>query len=341
MKRLREPLWAAMAGTGLNALARRRGPARLLIVCYHGVCEDDCPERHWLLVRRSTFARQLDQLRARFAVRDLDSALADLRAGTLREPTAAITFDDGYRNNHTVAWPELRARGLPATIFLATGLISSDATLWTTTLEYAVRGSTAPVLDLRRWNGAHFTLESPAQREAAGEAVKEWLKDAPATRRRQIMADIMDAVAPTSAPPEDFRLLDWTEVREMAASGLVRFGAHTVTHEIVSRLSDEALAREIEESVSAVEALGDAASRVFAFPNGRRQDFDDRAIRLLAARGLAGSVTTVTGVNSARTSPWLLRRFLIAEGISDARFDAEADGMLALIRRLRSPQPHG
>lgn len=328
-------LWLAAEATGLNTLSRHRKPSRLLIACYHGVCDDRSEEHHWLLVRRSTFAKHLDYLRTRFEIRALDEAVTALLSGELRTPTAAVTFDDGYRNNFTEAWPELRARNLPATIFLATGFISTSASLWTTTLEYAVRGTSKHALDLRPWSGPRLRLGSFHERRVAGHVAKEFLKTLPAAHRREIVEAVLAWLG--SAPvPAEFSFMTWEDVSELAAGGLIRFGAHTVNHEILSRLDEADIKCEIRESVTHVKSLGAAASRVFAFPNGGAQDFDLRAIRELEAVGVTSAVTTIAGVNSARTGALRLRRLVVDEGMTMARFRAEAGGVIAAARDFAS-----
>lgn len=314
---------------GANAIIRRCGAARLLIVCYHGVCADDCRERHWLLLRRSRFAEQLDYLRSRFDVQPLDEAVVALHDGRLREPTAAITFDDGYENNYTEAWPELRLRRLPATIFLTTGLVSTEQHLWTTVIEFAIRRYRGDRLDLSEWQGPSLPTGTAPDRDRAGYFVKEWLKTVKAMERAQIMDTLADRMAADVAPPNEFRLMTWQQVQDLAKSGLVRFGAHSVHHEILSRLDDGALEAEIRESVEAVLRLGGAASRVFAFPNGRRQDFDERALVVLGSAGIRAAVTTRPGMNSRRTPVMLLRRLVVSEAIDRARFAAEAGGAMS------------
>ena len=50
---------------------------------------------------------------------------ATRRTGSLR-PTVAVTFDDGYADNHEFAFALLQKYDIPATIFLTAGLIEDD-----------------------------------------------------------------------------------------------------------------------------------------------------------------------------------------------------------------------
>jgi peptidoglycan/xylan/chitin deacetylase (PgdA/CDA1 family) len=331
---LRSALLDASARLGGNTLGRRLYRERLLIVCYHGVVDDASTVRHWLLLRRSAFARQLDFLQRCFEVRALDEAIAELRAGALERPTAAITFDDGYRNNLTVALPELRARRLPATVFLSTGLIGTGEALWTTTVELAVAGARIPRVELADVGGPSLPLLTDAERDAAGYAVKEWLKRVPSSARRAHVARLLSQLAPAPPVPPEFALMSWPEVGALVEDGLVRLGAHGARHEILSRLDDAELARELAESVEALGRFPAARSRVFAYPNGRPVDYDDRARPLLERLGVTAAVTTTPGVNGASTPPFALRRLVVGAAMPQAEFEAEAAGVATLARAV-------
>lgn len=100
----------------LAAVCRRRS----VILGYHGVA--DGPRRddlHMLQVPPERFAAQiglLEEAGFRFVT---VARLAQLAAGGTAPPGyAAITFDDGMRSNHAVALPILRARGIPATVYV-------------------------------------------------------------------------------------------------------------------------------------------------------------------------------------------------------------------------------
>jgi peptidoglycan/xylan/chitin deacetylase (PgdA/CDA1 family) len=110
---------------GLQHIARRRS----VVLGYHGVAE--CRRRddlHFLQVSPARFVMQIDLLRAagfRFVTM---SALARMANGGAPPPGyAVVTFDDGFRNNHTTALPILSERGIPATAYVTTGFIDGSS----------------------------------------------------------------------------------------------------------------------------------------------------------------------------------------------------------------------
>jgi len=65
-----------------------------------------------------------------FSVVDLASLAEDIRAGrAISQNSIAITFDDGWYDNYTRAFPILQRRGISATIFLVSGRIGLDGYL--------------------------------------------------------------------------------------------------------------------------------------------------------------------------------------------------------------------
>ncbi|MEW6560212.1 MAG: polysaccharide deacetylase family protein [Pseudomonadota bacterium] len=89
----------------------------LRILMYHRVAR--LPAYDQLTVSPERFDRQMQQLAAHKVV-SLEEGLRALRAGPLREPMFAVTFDDGYLDNITEAAPILERHRIPATIFVTT-----------------------------------------------------------------------------------------------------------------------------------------------------------------------------------------------------------------------------
>ena len=86
---------------------------------YHGVVRKPLAVPDWCFISEQNFSRQMEYLHRNFKVVSLTQAAEDLRENRINEPTAVITFDDGYQNVCDVAYPLLSRLGLPATVFLS------------------------------------------------------------------------------------------------------------------------------------------------------------------------------------------------------------------------------
>jgi peptidoglycan/xylan/chitin deacetylase (PgdA/CDA1 family) len=96
-----------------------------VILAYHGVGPTDTRiDPGFLRVRPEVFRSQLDLLRqAGFEFVTVADFVDRTRGGTPPPGLAALSFDDGMEDNYSVALPILSELGLPATVYVATGLI--------------------------------------------------------------------------------------------------------------------------------------------------------------------------------------------------------------------------
>lgn len=102
----------------------RRGDHEIRILLYHSVNDS---QRSDMSVQPSQFEKQLDFLVRNYEVTTLENAVQCLRSKKLpARPAVVLTFDDGYEDNFRVAYPHLKRRNLPATIFLLTGEREED-----------------------------------------------------------------------------------------------------------------------------------------------------------------------------------------------------------------------
>lgn len=102
---------------------------------YHHVCPADLVPQHssalegWqYCLSPQQFRRQLTQVRLRgWRFVSLSSYLTGLRDGTAqRQRLAAVTFDDGWRDNYEFAVPVLVEQQVPATIFVVSGAMEGS-----------------------------------------------------------------------------------------------------------------------------------------------------------------------------------------------------------------------
>lgn len=103
---------------GLALLDNGSEPSGATLLIYHRVGGGTSDE---LDLPAAQFERQLDVLAGHDVV-SLDTALDRLDAGD-SSPSVVLTFDDGFEDVYQNAWPLLRDRGLPFTIYLASAFV--------------------------------------------------------------------------------------------------------------------------------------------------------------------------------------------------------------------------
>jgi peptidoglycan/xylan/chitin deacetylase (PgdA/CDA1 family) len=157
---------AAFSGHTARRLARQQGVAVLM---YHRVLEDGAAAdgiEPGMFVRASAFRAQMEWLAARWRVLPLGEAQPGESSGV----TAVVTFDDGWRDNLTVAWPILRALGIRPTIFLVRDWVEAGTT---PRGEFMRPGEAAELAAAGVEFGAHTASHPHLDRLAAGPAAEE------------------------------------------------------------------------------------------------------------------------------------------------------------------------
>ena len=301
----------------------------LHILSYHAITAGPRPLDDFCFMPVETFRAHMRWLRAsKFDVLPLKQAAEALAEGRLRRRSVALTFDDGFRNNVSVALPVLEEFGLPATIFLSTGLIDSAATTWAGRVTRALIDTRAELLD---YAGTRFALSSHAERVAANRHLQRMVKAIapadPGAEVAQIEALLGACENPDVADDADLGMLRREDIEHALATGLVSFGGHSVTHPILSALGDAALKWETQGSVAGVEALTQSRCETFAYPNGQPADYDDRAVALLRGAGVTTIATTTQLANESGADPLSLSRWVLGGAVQVPRLRATLIGL--------------
>lgn len=289
----------------LASPAGRRG--RLSILIFHRVLA--APD---VLFPDEPDAARFDEICAWvsgwFNVLPLDEAVERWRRDSLPERAMAITFDDGYADNHDVALPVLKRHRLPATFFVSTGFMGGDC-MWNDYVIAALRGAPEGLLDLTPL-GARMPIEvalsDAASRRAAIQRVLLHTKYLSPDVRMEFCAGLCELAGvdrPTGL------MMEPHQVRALRNAGM-QIGAHTVSHPILAQLDDAAARAEIAQSKSALEDVLGEPVNLFAFPNGRPvDDYTVRDVALVRDCGFDAAFSTVWGAARQGSDRFQLPRF--------------------------------
>jgi peptidoglycan/xylan/chitin deacetylase (PgdA/CDA1 family) len=283
---------------------RKRNEASARILYYHRVNDDNDP--FFPAIPTALFEQEMRFLRRHYTVVSL-SELLDRLTGESAKPVVAITFDDGYRDNHRNAFPILEGYGLPATIFLTTGSMDTGEALWFETLALAFKRTAQEFLDIEIGAGERVWTRTETERHRANERVFAILRTLPDAERRRCLARIQRQLATREDGEMRDRMLTWNQVRFMQSRG-IDFGGHTVTHPFLSRMTSEGFLWEVSECKKRIEEETQLPAPHFAYPNGREEDFGAANKDLIRRAGYRAAVTTIWGTNYGSTDPMELRR---------------------------------
>jgi peptidoglycan/xylan/chitin deacetylase (PgdA/CDA1 family) len=318
---------ASIARHALGLTVLGRSNTRLSVVAYHRVLAEPDP----LLPDEpaaAVFEQKMRWLRDVFNVIPLSEGVAGLRSGKLPPRAVAITFDDGYANNATIAAPILARLGLHATFFIASGYLDGGRMFNDTVVE-AVRAARGEELDLTSVGLGRHSIDSPAARRRAIAAIIAAIKYEPVEQRIRVSEEVARVVG---APLPTDLMMSSEQAARLAASGFT-LGAHTANHPILARLEAGAARREIETGRHRVEELAGQRVGLFAYPNGTPgRDYTAETVRLVREAGFDGAVSASPGAarigsnpfEIPRATPWdaQLLRFAARMWNNAARVDA-------------------
>ena len=281
--------------------------ARLSILIFHRVLARPDPLFPGE-VDASRFDAICGWLRRWHNVLDLHDAVQRLSIGQLPARALAITFDDGYADNYSLALPILQRHGLKATFFIATGFLNGGR-MWNDTVTEAIRRTRHARLDLSEIGLPGVTAfdlhDWPARRRAI-ETVLPLVKYSPLGERLAVVERI--AALADAKLPNDL-MMSSEQVRALHDGGM-GIGGHTVHHPILAAMDDAAARAEMLEGRQWLESLTQANVPMLAYPNGHPgHDYSGKTVGLARELGFVGAVSTAPGAAVTGSDVYQLPRF--------------------------------
>jgi peptidoglycan/xylan/chitin deacetylase (PgdA/CDA1 family) len=209
-------------------------------------------------------------------------------------PFAALTFDDGYRDNVKHAWPVLRRHGVPWTLFVTTEFADGRGRLWWLELEEAIARLDRVVLRLdgelldlpnRTADEKQRAFDVIYRRLRAGH--REWLCAA--------TADLAGQAGVDASQLTNELCLSWGEIQRLARQPDVTIGAHTLSHPMLAKCDATMATREIAESKVVLERRLARPVRHLAYPFGDAGSAGTREFRIARQAGFVTAVTSRPG----------------------------------------------
>jgi len=269
----------------------------------------------------TSFDRQIAYLKKNFDVvslADLPEILARKRGRFV-----LLTFDDGYRDNYTAAFPILRHHGVSAAFFVSTVFLDRPWLLWWDEIAWMVRKSPRESVDLRPWLPHSLYFDDPS-REPAIRKLLTAFKRLPPGHTDEFLGNLGRATQTGRFDTAGVQqlALTWDMVREMRDAGM-SIGGHTVTHRVLGKMTTAQQWEEISTCGQRLAAELGEPMRTFSYPIGQLDTFNDDTRTCLKRAGVQFAFSYYGGFR--RFGDWDdydIRRVAIESSVSNDGFKA-------------------
>ena len=302
----------------------------ILILMYHRFSTEKNPHK----TSAAEFAAHLEYLKKYNHV----LSLAEIRQclendKSLPTNSVAITIDDGYADTYEIAFPTLKNFGFPATLFAVTDFLDEKCWLWTDFMRYVLTQTTENFcsIEFENYDKVESVLTDELQRLETAGRINLRLKLLPNEQKEAKIKQIAEAlnVKIPMLPTKEFAPVSWQQAREMDAENL-KIESHTVTHPILTNITQTQLDFELQTSKKRLESVLDRKVETFCYPNGTLNETVWKSVK---NNDYKCAVTTNYGFNGKRENPFLLNRISAQNGIVD--FAQSVSGFEAIKEKFR------
>jgi peptidoglycan/xylan/chitin deacetylase (PgdA/CDA1 family) len=219
------------------------------------------------------------------------------RAVTLasRRRFVGLTFDGGYKDLMTSAYPVLSRHGVPFTVYLPTAFPDGLGEAWWLALETVIARESrlSLVMDRRE---QRFDIRHAAEKYRVYEFIAGWMRSLAPADVSTAIKDICTRYSVDLAALSREASMGWEDLATLAADPLVTFGSATVNYPILSNLKDADALREMTMGRAVAQAAFHRDIPHFAYPFGDRTAFRRHHVAMADQAGFASAASAIGGV---------------------------------------------
>jgi peptidoglycan/xylan/chitin deacetylase (PgdA/CDA1 family) len=222
------------------------------------------------------------------------------RAVTLASPRrfVCLTFDGGYKDVMTSAYPVLSRHGVPFTIYVPTAFPDGLGEAWWLALEQMIarENRLSLMIDSKE---RHFDITSTAEKYQLYAFLESWMRSLAPPALSSAIKDLCTRYSVDLSAVSRDASMDWEDLAKLATDPLVTVGSATVNYPILSNLKDADALREMTMGRAVAQAAFDRDVRHLAYPFGDRASWRRRHVSMADEAGFASAASAISGVVEA------------------------------------------
>tara|TARA_X000000950_G_scaffold289128_1_gene410056 strand:+ start:975 stop:1907 length:933 start_codon:yes stop_codon:yes gene_type:complete len=223
-----------------------------------------------------------------------------------------ITFDDGFQNNLSIAAPIIADLGLHFTIYLTSNFIDKNKLSWTDQLEYGLEHTKNKAIF---FNKQEINIESSLRKKIFAHNIRILVKKSKEIDPYELIKKINKSLNIYNFDLLDSQLdkkINWEDIQKFSEEKFITFGGHSHTHNNLDFLSKNKLQEEIKTNLDMLKDKANLDCKHYAYPEGGKNSFSERVIKVLKSYKVLTATTTINGINKNTTNPFKIKRYMIS-----------------------------
>ena len=292
---------------------------RFSIFLFHGVIKDvitgirNYTKKHLLA---EEFETLIKKLKVKGNIISMDNVIWHHENGKKLPPYSyAITFDDGFENNFSVAAPILEKYSTSATFYVSTNMVDNNVMSWIDQIEYCFENINRASVYLP-WQKNNFQLNSKDSKIACLKNIRENVKRDPHIYKpEKIVTMIFDQCSLDMVLSNNHSLdkkMNWDQVCNLDNHELFGVGGHSHNHVSLGLLGNTIMKNEIETSIALLKNKAGISSKHYSYPEGQEHDYNENVIAVLRKNNIRCCPTAIDGINDFEScSLFNLKRVMV------------------------------
>ena len=233
--------------------------------------------------------------RWKYDIVSMDEACQRAVSPPSRTRFASLTFDGGYKDMITAAYPVLSKHGVPFAVYLPTAFPDGLGEAWWLALEQMIARENRISLVMDR-KERHFTIFNTSEKYELYDLLSNWIRSLAPADLTLAIKDLCKRYSVDISEVSRSSWMDWDDLNRLAADRNVTIGSATVNYPALSSLRDADAQREITMGKAVTQAAFHRDIKHFVYPFGDREAWRRQHVVMAQEAGFTSAASALSGI---------------------------------------------
>ncbi len=286
----------------------------MIFLCYHGVTSiksanvENYSKKH---IDKKKFIKQMKFLKKNYNMISIDDIYHHIKNKIpFSKKDVAISFDDGFKNNFTIAAPILNKLKIPAIFYLCPRSINKNEMFWVDQIETCIDKCKKSKIEITYLGLGNFNLDNVKKKIFIIKKIKKICKNLNIHKKNKLIKILKKktSVEPNIKSSKNYEVANWKIIKKISKNNLFTLGGHSLSHDILTKMNTRELNYNIVKTIEIIKNKTGVNVEHFSYPEGK---FDNNVIKYLKKNNIKSAPIATGFKNTHNTNLYKIKRVMV------------------------------